>query len=117
MRLTMRLFLVVVLGAGILSACGSEDKAVPTDPPKAGGVFREGLVAPTSTDPARAQSVSERQMTISSTTVSLLGTRQLLPLRQRWPKVGRRQTTKSTLNFCCAMTPRPLTANQLRRLT
>ena len=61
MRLIMRLFLAVVLGAGILSACESPE-AVQTIPPKAGGVLREGLVALTSTDPARAQSVSERQM-------------------------------------------------------
>jgi oligopeptide transport system substrate-binding protein len=59
-RSILRPVLVVLLATAILTGCGSKHGAAET--PKQGGVLREGLVQLGSTDPAKAQTVSERQM-------------------------------------------------------
>lgn len=61
MRSLIRFLLAVILGAVVLSACGSSKTAAPEKPTK-GGLLREGLVALGSSDPAKAETVSERQM-------------------------------------------------------
>jgi ABC-type oligopeptide transport system substrate-binding subunit len=60
-RSITRVAIALLMGAFALTACGSSKTATPETPIK-GGVLREGLVQLGSSDPAKAQTVSERQM-------------------------------------------------------
>lgn len=62
---TTGVLVLLALVATCLTACGdsSTPKTSAAETPVAGGILREGLVHPSSEDPARAQSVSERVLT------------------------------------------------------